>query len=262
MTLSFAPSSRPTGQEAFKEQLEEAARRLSKKHKDPSNKRANEAWGRYLRLIRPKKAQPINADLEEYLTEGERLEWDDGKVRLVLLNKMGGIEIYKRPHTDKDVAQSDIKVKGAEGITRWPVGNLSKNIRRQAFYEGVVVTRIEWVEECQQYKVFFPSRDNPKVGVTVFFPPIYQKARKGRGWKEPRYTSRSEPWVRKPGNKAHPFKSKEWVPQLNREERVLLLAGNKAKVLRILYHRYAKDINARRLCEMDIKEGVERLLRR
>lgn len=174
-------------------QLEQARRKLSRGDIDRDRKLTRQALREKIERARFKPQSRGSSELLDDIFLDTGVNLDDGMLRLVMVNKWGGVEVWNGErfghamfgHLSKTVRGGKVLIKLKAGTQTFPW--------KYAWYTEAVITRVEWIEEEGQYKVFIPSRQSPRVGVTYWFRPRYKKARQGKNWKEPRQTSKTVP---------------------------------------------------------------------
>ena len=183
---------------------------------------------------------------------------EDGWARIFALSKLGILHVYKRVRLEEEwLGPLSLDAASIKALTKWPEGSLPKsNPWKVPYFSRTVVAAPKWSKVSQQWEVVFDC----KPSLTFWFKDEFIKASGLDGWLVPRKQSATFPWKEGGGViKAVPA-PKVWVPELNNEERKMLLDGNTSEVIRRLHKRHAEDLKARRICIMDIKEGIDSLL--
>lgn len=181
----------------------------------------------------------------------------DGWARCFSLSKMGILYVYKRVRMESE----DLKSLSPEAaqfkvMTKWPRNRLKHNPWRSTFFPRTVVRAPEWDEAKKQFKVVFDC----KPSLTLWFCDEYVKAPALAGWLIPRKQSKTVPWEKGGAIIEEVKEPRLWVPVITAEENRMLLEGNTSQVIRNLHKRHADDLKEKRICVMDIKDGVDKLL--
>ena len=182
----------------------------------------------------------------------------DGWARVFAITKFGYLYVFKRIRLEEEwLAPLPQEIKSLMELTKWPRGNLKRsNPWRVPFFMRMVVAAPRWDKQQEQWEVIF--KDNPSL--SFWFKDEFIKAPDLSGWLIPRKQRRTFPWRQRDGIiKDVPIK-KVFVPNLTEEDRRLLLNGNASEVIRRLHKRHAEDLKEKRICAMDIKESIDRLL--
>lgn len=206
-------------------------------------------------LLKPKH---LNEEVwaEAFGTGGFDLE--DGWARVFALSKLGVLHVFKRVRLEEEwLGPLSLDAKGVEALTKWPHGSLPKsNPWKVTYFPRCVVAAPKWSKVHEQWEVVFGCQPS----ISFWFKDEFIKAPGLEGWLIPRKQRQTFPWDKGVGIIKEPAPPKVWVPELNNEERQMLLNGNTSAVIRALHKRHAEDLQERRICAMDIKAGVEKLL--
>lgn len=208
-----------------------------------------------LNLTRP---HNLNAEVWARVFGEGGFDLEDGWARIFALSKLGVLHVFKRVRLEEEwLGALSLDVASFKALTKWPEGSLPKsNPWKVPYFSRTVVAAPKWSKEHQQWEVVFDC----KPSITFWFKDEYIKASGLEGWLVPRKQSATFPWKQGGGVIKEAPPPKVWVPELNNEERKMLLEGNTAQVVRNLHVRHANDLKEKRICVMDIKEGVDRLL--
>lgn len=179
---------------------------------------------------------------------------DDGYWRVVLINRLGGLEILRSVRFSEPWIAQDCKEVGCLlGKQKWPLRGVARKFATPYLREGHIV-RIDYDEEEGQY--FFVLEDGPGVTRTFWFPPHYEKSPLGKGWARPTRLSMGDPWrpsiSRKAGVKRYPDIRSALTEELKRAYE----AGGGARTHAILALRHLFPSIPPRL----LKEQVERII--
>ena len=195
----------------------------------------------------------------EAFGESGGISIEDGWARIFCLSKMGRLYMYARVRLqDEWLAPLSPEAKEIEEMTKWPLSNMPKqNPFRQTFFTRTVVQAPVLDKVTGQYKVTFDC----KPAITFWFHKEMIKAPGLGGWLMPRKQRQTLPYDDEGGLKILPSKPpRMFVPTLTVEEMNMLLAGNKAEVIRNLHKKHAEDLKKRDICIMDIKDAIDTML--
>jgi len=117
---------------------------------------------------------------------------DDGWLRVVLINRLGGLEIYRGARFKEAwLAREHRGFASLLGKHKWPRQGGLLRFATPFIREGHIL-HIDYDDEEQQY--FFVIEEGPGISRTFWFPADFEASPIGTDWVRPRKLSLGSPW--------------------------------------------------------------------
>lgn len=197
---------------------------------------------------------------EEALGEGG-FDLEDGRARIFALDRFGKVHIYKRVRAGEAwLAPLITEVDNFKALAQLPRRIKVKQPWRATYFTKVIVAVPTRDKETGQFVLVFPG----KPSTSYYFKDEFVKGINLNGWITPRKQEQGRPWKQGGYVIKEAEKPRIWVADLSNEEEKRLALNPVAEapaIIRALHKRHKQDLKDRKLTILDIKEGVERLVK-